>query len=286
MIIEADFLKYQQRINQFLEARLAFSGLSKLLYESMRYSVLEGGKRLRPLLVYTMGQVLGLHLEKLDHAACAVELMHSYSLIHDDLPMMDNDDWRRDKLSCHKVFGEAIALLAGDALQTLAFEVLIKAPLDPLQTLRMLEVLTKAAGPCGMVGGQAMEFSQPSFSSLDKAILESINSLKTGSLFRVSLELAGIAANASPAVFSALSRFGETIGLAYQLEDDICDNETAIQGVIGEKSNFQQRLIASFEDLEALLPTFSRDIFIRLFPSLFSKAIDKIYQENRENSFL
>ncbi len=289
MTTEADFLEYQQRINQVLADCLStVLNSSSLLHEAMRYSVLEGGKRLRPLLVYSVGEVLGLPLERLDQAACSVELIHAYSLIHDDLPMMDNDAWRRGKLSCHKKFGEAIALLAGDALQALAFEVLLKAPLEPLQILRMLEVLTKAAGSNGMVGGQAMEFSGLA-TPFGSTTLEVIYHLKTGALFRSSLELAGIAANSSPEVFSALGLLGDAIGFAYQLQDDACDAEGSFQGFIWDGSDFQHRLIASFENLEVLLPTFSREYFIDLFPSLFPlfpKAIGKIYQKKKENSFL
>ncbi|MES2141790.1 MAG: polyprenyl synthetase family protein [Pseudomonadota bacterium] len=275
MIIEADFLTYQQRINRFLADYLPTD--SNLLHQAMCYSVLEGGKRLRPLLVYSLGEALGLPLERLDHAACSVELIHAYSLIHDDLPMMDNDDCRRGKPSCHKKFGEAIALLAGDALQALAFEVLLQAPLEPTQILRMLKALTKAAGSSGMAGGQALEFSGLA-TPLSSAALEVIYRLKTGSLFRASLELVGITANSPSGVLLSLGRLGDAIGLVYQLQDDTCDNEIPFQDLMEGKSDFQHRLIASFDDLEALLPTFSSAYFMRLFSTLLFP--------NKENSFL
>lgn len=246
--------KYHQRINQCLAECLSSSTLSEPLHEAMCYSVLSGGKRLRPLLVYILGEALGLPLQKLDQAACAVELVHAYSLIHDDLPLMDNDDWRRGKLSCHKVFGEAIALLAGDALQALAFEVVLKAPLPPAKILAMISALAKAAGSNGMVGGQALEFSglaQP----LNREKLEVIYHLKTGALFAVALELAGVAADVSPDVLAVLKRLGHAIGLVYQLQDDISDNPAETEDLMASRNGFQNYFSASLEGLKRVLPT-------------------------------
>ena len=139
MNVETDLIKYQQRVNQLLTHYLLDPApLSEPLHDAMRYAVLNGGKRLRPLLVYTLGTALGSSLESLDQVACALELIHAYSLIHDDLPSMDNDDWRRGKPSCHKKFGDSMALLAGDSLQALAFDVLLKAPLSPEKLIKML----------------------------------------------------------------------------------------------------------------------------------------------------
>ncbi|MES2998932.1 MAG: polyprenyl synthetase family protein [Pseudomonadota bacterium] len=274
-ITEVDLAKYQQRVNQLLTVFLSDSGVCQSLYEAMRYAVLEGGKRLRPLLIYAMGEALGLTLEALDHAACSVELIHAYSLIHDDLPMMDNDDWRRGNLSCHKRFGEALALLAGDALQALAFEILVKAPLNPLQILAMLKVLAKAVGPNGMVGGQAMEFSR----SATPINFSTINLLKTGSLFRASLELAGIAGNVSSEAFTSLGRLGNVIGLTYQLQDDICDNQVEFLDLKEEKVTSQRHLLDCFEDLSILLPIVSKQFLIHLFHRLFPEpSYEKIYR--------
>ena len=271
MIIEADFAKYQQRINHFLADYLPAAEPCVPLHAAMRYSVLGGGKRLRPLLVYSLGEALGLPLLKLDQAACAVELIHAYSLIHDDLPAMDNDDWRRGEPSCHKKFGEAIAVLAGDALQALAFEVLLQAPLEPLQTLAMVRALTRAAGVSGMVGGQAMEFSKLAMNS---EILEIIYRLKTGSLFSASLELVGIAANVSSEALVALAQLGNAIGQCYQLQDDICDNENGSEGItIDVKRGFRHLLLASLDDLEVLLPTFSKQQFMCLLSYLFPEKV-------------
>ncbi|MDQ8039085.1 MAG: polyprenyl synthetase family protein [Rickettsiella sp.] len=284
MIRETQFLEYQQRINHFLAACLKVSGPSETLYECMRYSVLEGGKRLRPILMYFMSEALGgFCLEKLDHAACSIELIHAYSLIHDDLPIMDNDDWRRGKPSCHKVFGEAIALLAGDALQALAFEILLKVPLSPSHIVAMLKILTKAVGRSGMVGGQAMEFSKL-LRPLNRVTLETINVLKTGALFRASLELTGIVNNVSPEALVVLGHLGDSIGICYQFQDDINDNAGEIQDRIDKENDSLSLLVTSLEDLEALLPAFPKQNFMRIFPLLFSEY--KKLQEHRENSFL
>ncbi|BBB15827.1 farnesyl-diphosphate synthase [Candidatus Rickettsiella viridis] len=264
--------KYQQRINRFLAEYLSSSVLSEPLCEAMRYSVLNGGKRLRPLLVYLLGEALGLPPEKLDQSACAVELIHAYSLIHDDLPMMDNDDWRRGKPSCHKVFGEAIALLAGDALQTLAFEVLLKAPLPPSKILTMISVLARAAGPSGMVGGQAMEFSGLA-RPLHREKLEVIYRLKTGALFSVSLELAGIVADVSSDALAVLMHVGQAIGLGYQLQDDISDNAVETQSLIASKNGFQDYLFASLENLQQVLPCFPNEQFTCRLSHLFSEQL-------------
>lgn len=264
--------KYQQRINRLLAEYLSSSVLSEPLYEAMRYSVLSGGKRLRPLLVYLLGEALGLPLEKLDQSACAVELIHAYSLIHDDLPMMDNDDWRRGKPSCHKVFGEAIALLAGDALQALAFEVLLKAPLLPSKTLAMISTLTSAAGPNGMVGGQAMEFSGLT-RPLNREKLEVIYRLKTGALFSASLELAGIVADVSSDVLVVLTRLGHAIGLVYQLQDDISDNAAETPDLIASKNGFQDYLFACLENLQQVLPNFPNEQFSGGLSHLFSEQL-------------
>lgn len=224
MNIDTDFVSYQARVNHLLANYLSSpSPLSKPLYDAMQYAVLNGGKRLRPLFIYTLGTALGLCLEDLDHAACAIELIHSYSLIHDDLPSMDNDDWRRGKPSCHKQFGEAMALLAGDALQALAFDVLVKATLPPVKIVKMLSILTKASGPWGMVAGQAMDFNDSAYSN--KLSVENIHSLKTGALFEAVFQLPAIVADLSEASLLTLKKVGNTIGLAFQIQDDVCDNE-------------------------------------------------------------
>jgi len=264
-IIGTDATQYSRRIDQFLEIVLSNSDVYQPLQAAMRYSVLTGGKRFRPLLIYTMGDILELPPEKLDHAACSVELVHAYSLIHDDLPIMDNDDWRRGNPSCHKRFGEAIALLAGNALQALAFATILKAPLSPLQILTMLGVLTKAVG--NMLDGQAMEFARPAV-PIDFSAKETINLLKTGSLFCAALEFVGLIANVSPQIMNSLSRLGYALGQSYQLYDDICDNQANFQDLAEAKAKSKGHLLDSFEKLRTLLPPLPEQFLIHLFPQL------------------
>jgi geranylgeranyl diphosphate synthase, type II len=220
-----------QRIEQFLTTILKenvnLSHPNKLI-EAMQYSVLNGGKRIRPLLVYATAEALGCPLEKVDTSAAAVELIHCYSLIHDDLPAMDNDDLRRGKPTCHRVFGEATAILAGDALQTLAFQILVDPTLTSLsaeQMIRMTQVLTKKSGINGMVGGQALDIETE---RLDHPVsfkqLSTIHQKKTGALIEASVLLGAIASGCTDQkVLDKLEEYARTIGLAFQIQDDILD---------------------------------------------------------------
>jgi len=198
------------------------------LHEAMRYAVLDGGKRIRPLLVYAGGHAVGAAPASLDVPACAVELIHAYSLIHDDLPAMDDDDLRRGKPSCHKAFDEASAILAGDALQSLAFHVLAHAgqgDLDAATRLRMLDTLALAAGSRGMAGGQAIDLAATG-RQLNIAELEDMHIHKTGALVRASVLLgAQCAGIASTAQLENLDHYAKCIGLAFQIRDDILDVE-------------------------------------------------------------
>jgi len=197
------------------------------LHRAMRYAVLGGGKRLRPLLVYAAGIALHANLDALDAAACAVEFIHAYSLVHDDLPAMDDDARRRGRPTCHIVFGEAMAILAGDALQALAFEILADATdIDNADTrLRMLQVLGRACGAEGMAGGQAFDLAAVGHRlGLDE--LERMHDYKTGALIRASVMLGALASGCRDAVtLDALDRFGRAVGLAFQVRDDILDVE-------------------------------------------------------------
>ena len=194
----------------------------------MRYSALGGGKRLRPLLAYSAALACGGTLEQADAAAAAVEMIHAYSLIHDDLPAMDNDDLRRGKPTCHIAFGEATAMLAGDALQALAFEVLASdTRADRVATVHveMLRVLAAACGSHGMAGGQAFDLDAVG-QQLTEAELERMHAHKTGALIRASVHLGALAAGTSDAPrIDALLRYGHTVGLAFQIRDDILDIE-------------------------------------------------------------
>ncbi|CAK0752042.1 geranyl diphosphate/farnesyl diphosphate synthase [Gammaproteobacteria bacterium] len=197
------------------------------LHQAMHYAVLEGGKRIRPLLVYATGRSLGISSEALDAPACAIELIHAYSLVHDDLPLMDNDDLRRGKPTCHKMFGEVTALLAGDALQSLAFHILAHAPRTLGEDrLRMVETLALSAGSRGMAGGQAMDLAAEG-REITLPELELIHIHKTGALIRASV-LFGI--YACPEMVGTkrheyLDHYAKCIGLAFQIQDDVLDVE-------------------------------------------------------------
>jgi len=203
------------------------------LHAAMRYAVLNGGKRVRPTLVYAAAQALGLAPQQVDAPACAVELIHGYSLIHDDLPAMDDDDLRRGRPTCHKAFDEATAILAGDALQTLAFQTLAEShSLSPAARVAMIATLSLAAGSRGMVGGQALDLAaegQP----LDQAGLETIHIHKTGALIRAAVKMATQAVpDLDAGIAAQLDHYAKCLGLAFQIRDDILDveGETAVIG--------------------------------------------------------
>lgn len=227
---------YQNRASLALDRRLPASDLHPSnLHQAMRYAVLGGGKRIRPVLVYATGAAVGAPLDMLDAPACAVEFIHAYSLIHDDLPAMDNDDLRHGQPTCHKVFGEALAILAGDALQAQAFQVLSQDSsmvVDPAIRVKMLGVLAQAAGSRGMVGGQAIDLAAVG-RELSLAELENMHIHKTGALIRASVLLGALSQPAiEPAVLDRLDRYAKCIGLAFQIRDDILDvvGDTATLG--------------------------------------------------------
>jgi farnesyl diphosphate synthase len=216
------------RAEQALDHRLPPADQSPAdLHRAMRYAVLGGGKRLRPLLVYAAAQALGEDGPQLDAAACAVELIHAYSLVHDDLPAMDDDALRRGRPTCHIVFGEAMAILAGDALQALAFEILAEdttRQTSPETGMAMLRTLGRACGAEGMAGGQALDLAavgQP----LTLAQLEHMHACKTGALIRASVQLGALAAGGDADVLLALDEYASAVGLAFQVRDDILDVE-------------------------------------------------------------
>lgn len=216
---------YQQRIEQQLAARLVSTAApsSARLLDAMRYATLGGGKRLRALLVYATGQSLGVADEQLDAAACAVELIHAYSLVHDDMPAMDDDDLRRGRPTCHKAYDEATALLVGDALQTLAFEILTDNPLQATQQVQLVQTLAKAAGAFGMAGGQAIDLESVG-ASLSLEQLQAMHQLKTGALIQASVLMGAICQpQVDPQTLAHLDQFADHIGLAFQVQDDVLD---------------------------------------------------------------
>lgn len=216
---------YRARAEQALERLLPADATPARLYAAMRYATLGGGKRIRAGLAYAAGQALGASLAHLDSAACAVELIHAYSLIHDDLPCMDDDDLRRGKPTCHRAFDEATALLAGDALQTLAFETLAQDPyLTPAVRIRMIERLARAAGAQGMVGGQAIDLESVG-RHIPAEQLEDMHARKTGALIRSAVTLGALAAEANAELLAALDVYAQCTGLAFQIMDDVLDVE-------------------------------------------------------------
>jgi len=220
----------QNRVERALEARLPSANiLPKKLHQAMRYSVLDGGKRMRPMLTYCTGKTLGIAPEVLDGPACAVEFIHVYSLIHDDLPAMDDDDLRRGKATCHVAFDEATAILTGDALQALAFEILAHDPSITASAegrLKMITTLARASGSQGMVGGQAIDLESVG-ARLTLPELENMHIHKTGALIRASVNMATLAkADVDPVAATKLDHYAKCIGLSFQVKDDILDEES------------------------------------------------------------
>ncbi|MEJ1398763.1 MAG: (2E,6E)-farnesyl diphosphate synthase [Candidatus Sedimenticola sp. (ex Thyasira tokunagai)] len=227
----------RERVEQALEQHLPAAGIQPgKLHQAMRHATLNGGKRVRPLLVYATGRALGVPAEQLNGAACAVELIHAYSLVHDDLPAMDDDELRRGQPTCHIAFDEATAILAGDALQTLAFKVLCKEgdlAISPSTRLQMIEELANASGSRGMAGGQALDLEAVG-QQIDLTQLETMHIHKTGALIRASVRLGALSAmTATREQTQSLDHYAKCIGLAFQVQDDILDIEGETE-VIGK----------------------------------------------------
>ena len=206
--------------------------------DATHYGVLNGGKRLRPYLVYATGRMMGANKADLDVLAAAIECIHSYSLVHDDLPAMDDDDMRRGKPSCHKAYDEATAVLVGDALQSLAFEI--------LDNIDMVKVLARAAGPAGMVGGQMLDIEQ----SKD---LKRVHLLKTAKLFEAAALMGAVAANCSEAQKKQISEFALNAGMAFQIKDDLDDGDSTLDpapyfSALDNADDLKQRL-AKWQDI-------------------------------------
>jgi len=229
-------------INRYLDSLLTFDNLPQnTIFEAMRYSVKAGGKRIRPVLALSVSEAFGRHdFEGLLPYAAAIELIHTYSLIHDDLPCMDNDDLRRGKPTSHKVFGEAIAMLAGDALLNYAFETIANTDDDPSMKAKMLKVISRASGIFGMIGGQVVDIESEG-KKIDKERLLYLHNHKTGELIRASVSIGAIYAGKDENIMSA---FSKSLGLAFQIKDDILDVEGNCEKLgkktrkDGEKSTF------------------------------------------------
>lgn len=221
-------IRYQQRVehqlNQYLEQHQ--HQVPARLQQALVYASLSPGKRLRPALIYAVADSLQLPLEQLDSFACAIELIHSYSLVHDDLPAMDDDDLRRGQPTCHKQFDEATAILTGDAQLTLAFEVLAHAPaLNPEQKISAIQLLSQAAGAQGMVAGQILDIAAENQTLSLEALIQ-VHRLKTGALIKTALLLGALPHPDYKTYQSGLSELGEALGLAFQIHDDILDIES------------------------------------------------------------
>ncbi len=245
--IAAVVAAWQQRFENVLDQKLPAVDLEpQLLHQAMRYSSLCGGKRIRPMLVYASGQALALGLDQLDAVASAVELIHAYSLIHDDLPAMDDDDLRRGRATCHLAFDEATAILAGDALQALAFRTLADGlPQQPAITVKLISELAIACGSSGMAGGQMLDL-QATGHTLDIVELEHIHELKTGTLIRTAVVAPAWIALADTGTLETLKQFGDCVGLGFQIRDDILD-------VTGDTVNMGK---SAHADAERDKPTF------------------------------
>ncbi len=262
------FKDYTQRVNQHLDGYLSSQGS---LTEAMRYSVLSGGKRFRPILTYTVANTFGADLDLVDSSACAVELIHAYSLIHDDLPAMDDDDIRHNQPACHKQFGEAQAILAGDGLQALAFEVLTND--DSLSTevrIALLQALTHAAFE--MAEGQSIDLSVVS-KIIDIETLQNMHRKKTGALLSCSVKLGALVSSQCGAEDQQiLDGFSQDIGLAYQVQDDVLDVLTP-EGVLGKKQH---------SDTDKNKPTYPAllglDEATKTYQQLYQQAFEKLEQ--------
>lgn len=241
------------------------------LFEAMRYSVLSGGKRMRPLLVYGASRALGIEPDSADGIACAIEIIHAYSLIHDDLPAMDDDNLRRGQPTCHRAFDEATAILAGDALQALAFEILSRdhqLEQHPQRQVAIIRCISRACGAGGMAGGQVLDLSAVG-RALSLEQLTTMHRLKTGALITASTTAPALLCHAPVGLEQGLARYGERVGLAFQIHDDVLD-VTGSSELIGKSTR---------KDAAAHKPTFPSVIGLEESQAFAAKVRDEALQE-------
>lgn len=232
---------WRERVSNYLETVFVENEPAKTLFQAMNYSLLGGGKRLRPILCLATARTFGIVEEQVMPAAAALEMIHCYSLIHDDMPEMDNDDLRRGRLTNHKVFGQATALLAGDGLLTYAFEQLSKPlPVPPARQLEMIRILASRSGCFGMVAGQAADMNAQGQTG-DMDVLSFIHTNKTAKLIQASIEIGGLFAELTEEQAGALSAYGLEIGLAFQIIDDILDVE-GDTSILGKRAGADEEL--------------------------------------------
>ncbi|MBI4400157.1 MAG: polyprenyl synthetase family protein [Nitrospirae bacterium] len=240
MVITAYLDQKREEVDRFLDSVVPDARTPPTtLHESIRYSLFAGGKRVRPILAIAAAEAVGTPTKAILPIASSLELIHTYSLIHDDLPAMDNDDYRRGKPTNHKVYGEAMAILAGDALLTLAFDLCSRRDLldglDPLRQVQIIHELAVGAGNLGMVGGQVLDI-QSENKDIDLATLQNIHTHKTGMLIRAAVRMGAIAASATPAQLERLTSYAEDVGLAFQIADDVL-NVTGTREQLGKNAN-------------------------------------------------
>ncbi len=253
-MMREEWKRRRELVEKTLEAELdAPHILDETLGKSMLYSLMAGGKRLRPMLLMASADAVGGNGDDYIKAACALEMIHTYSLIHDDLPAMDNDDYRRGKLTNHKVFGAGMATLAGDALLTMAFEVLLRQKgVSDSAKVRIVRELSVAAGPNGMVGGQAIDLESEG-KRIDCETLYKMHMGKTGALFRAAVRMGAILAGADEDSLAALTHYAEQFGLAFQITDDILDvtgDEAKIGKPVGSDERNQKSTYVTLTSLD------------------------------------
>lgn len=222
--------QYRAAIEEFLQGKFCEDLPQKRLFDAMRYSLLAGGKRIRPVLTLEFCRICGGDWRSALPFACALEMIHTYSLIHDDLPCMDNDDYRRGRLTNHKVFGEALAVLAGDGLLTAAFETAASAAADPAVTVKAIRILAEQAGELGMVGGQVLDMDAEGQELTEQGIYD-IQCRKTGALIQAACQIGVVAAGGTQQQLDAAKTYAQNLGLAFQIRDDMLD-------VIGDEATF------------------------------------------------
>ena len=263
---------YRERVNSQLDLFLGSIKSTKnsknRLKDIMRYSALAGGKRFRPILTYTVASLYDSAIEKVDSSACAIELIHIYSLIHDDLPAMDDDDIRHNQPTSHKVFGEAQAILAGDGLQALAFQVICNDPLiDSEIKIRLLSLLSESS--YSMAEGQSIDLSIVA-QSVDISLLNDMHIKKTGALLSCAIKFGAILNNASDKDLSILDSFSRKVGLAYQVQDDVLDVTTADE-ILGKRQNSD-----SNNNKPSYPSIIGKDESIKVYKKLYKEALDEI----------
>lgn len=250
------------------------------IHKAMRYSMFAGGKRLRPVLAVAAAEAVGGSMNDILDVACALEMIHTYSLIHDDLPAMDNDDYRRGKLTNHKVFGEGIAVLAGDALLTYAFEIISSAKVaSPDRLLAVIKEISHAVGTLGMIGGQVVDIESEG-KSITSETLEYIHSAKTGALFRASIRAGGILAGANEEQLCCLTKYAEHFGLVFQITDDILD-------VIGDEAIIGKPVGSDIKNHKATYPSlYTLPVAQQMAEATISKALACLDTSGLQSEFL